>query len=129
MMAVITCSLLMLMTTFAWGAELDSSSRAILSDWARERDQAAVQFLRSWLRGEPSNSRVAAGLTLIAREAGIAALIRDRDPDLLQRHSLLLGRRVTPETLPVVLLEQRGVRLDPSGLFAGRTFSLERTDR
>lgn len=119
------CALILLAGTPTLAAELDVASRAAVSDWGRERDQAAMQYLRSWLRGEPSRARISAGLTIIAREAGIAAMIRDKDPDFLRRSSCLWGRRVTPETLPVVLLECRGIRFDPVTLFEGRTFSLE----
>jgi hypothetical protein len=99
----------------------------MVEDWARERDHAATQYLASWLRGDDARARVSSGLTILAREAGIVALIRDKDPDLLARYSLFWGRRVTPDTLPVALLEKRGVRLDATALFAGRTFSLEKS--
>ena len=123
------CGVILLGALPGWSAEVDSTTRATITDWMRERDRAASQYLLSWLRGEPSRSRVSSGVTLIAREAGILALVRDRDPELSQSFSLLLGRRVSPETLPVILLEKRGVRFDPPGLFAGKTFALERSDR
>jgi hypothetical protein len=115
---------ILLMGGVAWSVELDERSKAIVRDWAAERDEAASRFLRSWLRGEPDRARASTGLTIVAREAGIAAIVRDRDLDFLQRHSLLWGRRVSPETLPVVLLERLGLRFAPITLFAGRTFAL-----
>lgn len=125
LVVVALVGLILMIGTLTWSAELDVASRTAISDWGRERDQAAMQYLRSWLRGEPSRARTSAGLTIIAREAGIAAMIRDKDPDFLRRSSCLWGRRVTPETLPVVLLECRGIRFNPVTLFEGRTFSLE----
>lgn len=123
--ALILAGLLLVMATSVGAGELDATSRAVVTDWARERDQAAMQYLRSWLVGEPDASRVPVALTLLAREAGICAMIRDKDLDLLQRYCLLWGRRVTPETLPVVLMERRGIRFDPVTPFEGKTFSLE----
>ncbi len=118
----VIASFILLMGAVAWSAELDERSKAVVRDWAAERDEAVSQFLRSWLRGEPNRARISTGLTIVAREAGIVALVRDRDPEFLQRHSLFWGRRVTPETLPVVLLERLGVRFVPIAVFAGRTF-------
>lgn len=110
-----------LLGTPAWGAEVDGRTRELVSVWAAERDLATRQYVRSWLRGEPEQARAVAGLTIVAREAGIATALRERAPDSLQREALLWGRRVTPETLPVVLLEALGIHFEPTSLFAGRT--------
>jgi hypothetical protein len=112
----------------AGSAELDPTTRATVSDLVRERDQAALEYLRSWLRGEPIEERVSAGLTILAREAIIAAMVRDKDRGLPGRVLCLFGRRVTPETLPVVLMECRGVRFHPGAPIEGRTFTIQGGD-
>jgi hypothetical protein len=129
LMTALFASVLLWPLSPASAAGLDGSTRTTVADWARERDEAAAQFLRSWLRGESPRDRVPAGLTVLAREAGIIGLIRDKDPDLLRRASLLWGRRVAPETLPAILLERRGIRFDPVGLFEGRTVDAGTADR
>jgi hypothetical protein len=121
--AVLVCCMALLAATPLAAADLDPALQGTLAAWARERDLAARAVVRSWLRGEPASARAAAGLTLVAREAAIAAIIRD--PDQLQRSTLLLGRRVGPDDLPVVLLERLGLQFDPVPLFAGRSFLVD----
>ncbi len=110
--------------TPAWGARVDGGLATSLQQWMAERDDAARHYVRSWLRGEPAERRVAAGLTVAAREAAIVASLRLQDPEALPRHARLWGRRLTPETLPVALLEHWDVRFSPIALFAGRSLSL-----
>lgn len=121
--AVLLCSLALLAATPVAAADLDPALQGTLAAWVRERDLAARAVARAWLRGEPAAAWASAGLTLVAREAAIAAIIRD--PEQLQRSTLLLGRRVGPDDLPVVVLERLGLHFDPTRLFSGRSFLIE----
>lgn len=105
-------SFVFMFVTFLWSVppvahpEMDHIDRQILTEWARGRDRSADEYLVLWLRGARPQEQALPATSFLTFETHIIALCFGNE-ECLTRYSLLWGRSVNVQTLPILLLEKR----------------------
>jgi hypothetical protein len=96
----------------------------VIRAWLAERDAAAMELVKAWLRQANADTLRKASLELIRWEVLISPCVPP-----LRSEDLYVGDQADPDRLPasvlVVLLRKQGIDLDPSGYLAGQTFRVK----